>query len=275
MKLRKLLLAGSAFALMTVAPAQASVVDNPHFKVLGLVIVWGNDGTASTAPVVSDFVIDSAVGAGDADLIAGNVHTVMTGTLNPTPDSLAGASPFQVVSPVSGGVYTDAAGAGAGFLDATDSFTAFELNGATDISASSAVFNSSFYVASNTAFAINAQATTVAANTVNFTLADVGYTLAVDQAGNDGLAYGANAQLPHTGNTTTSGVVTTVDDLGDMSAVTNVFTGNRRTAASVGTIASQSVRFDAVYSLGGSAGYDLSRGTGEIEANVTYTVYVP
>jgi hypothetical protein len=273
MKLRKLLLAGSAFALMTVAPAQASIVDNPHFKVLGLVIVWGNDGTASTAPVVSDFVIDSAVGAGDADLIAGNVHTVVTGSLTPTPDSLAGASPFNVANAVSGGVYTDAAGAGAGFLDATDSFTAFQIDGTTDINTNTAVFNSSFYVASNTAFAINAQAT--AATATNFTLANVGYSLAIDQAGNDGLAYGANSQLPHTGNTTTSGVVTTVNDLGDMSAVTNVFTGNRRTAASVGTIASQSVRFDSVYTLGGTAGYDLSMGTGEIEANVTYTVYVP
>lgn len=275
MKLRKLLLAGSAVALMSVAPAQASVVDNPHFKVLGLVIVWGNDGTASTAPVVSDFVIDSAVGAGDADLIAGNVHTVMTGTLTPTPDSLAGASPFDVVNPVSGGVYTDAAGAGAGFLDATDSFTAFQIDGTTDITTNNAVFASSFYVASNTAFAINAQASTVAASTVNFTLADVGYSLAIDQAGNDGLAYGANAQLPHSGNTTTSGVVATVNDLGDMSTLTNVFTGDRRTAATTGTIASQSVRFDAEYTLGGAAGYDLSQGTGEIEANVTYTVYVP
>ena len=37
MKLRKLLLAGGALAALAGVPAQASIVDNPHFKVLGLV----------------------------------------------------------------------------------------------------------------------------------------------------------------------------------------------------------------------------------------------
>jgi hypothetical protein len=201
------------------------------------------------------------------------VHTVVTGSLTPTPDSLAGASPFDVLNETSGGVFTDAGTLGV--LDAADSFTAFGLDGTTDVTLNGASYNSSFYVASNTAFAIDAVASTVAANTVNFTLADVGYALAVTQSGNDGLAFGGNAQLPHTGNTSTSGVVATVNDLGDMSASTNVFTGNRRTAATVGNLAAQSVRFDAVYTLGGTAGYDLSKGTGEIEANVTYTVFVP
>ncbi len=272
MKLNKLLLAGSAMALLAAGPSQASVIDNPHFKVLGLVVVWGADASGN-APIVSDFVIDSAVGAGDADLIAGDVHTVVTGTLNPTPDTLAGATPFDVTGEVSGAVFTDAGTLGV--LDAADSFTAFEIDGATDIALTGAQYNSSFYVASNTAFALNAQASTVAANTVNFALTDVGYSLAMTQSGNDGLAFGGNAQLPHTGNTATSGVVATVNDLGDMSAATNVFTGNRRTAATAGSIAAQSVRFNAQYSLGGATGYDLSMGVGEIEANVTYTVFVP
>ncbi|MEL6226434.1 MAG: hypothetical protein AAFR01_05360, partial [Pseudomonadota bacterium] len=106
------------------------------------------------------------------------------------------------------------------------------------------------------------------------TLADIGYSLSVTQSGDDGLAFGANAQFPHTGGAT-GGVSTGVTALSDMATATNVFTGNQRTAATPGSIASQSVRFDAVYTLGGAGGYDLSQGAGEIEATVTYTVFVP
>ncbi len=272
MKLQKLLLAGGMLAAMAI-PAQAAVVDNPHFRVLGVVIVWGADATGN-APVVSDFIIDTATGAGDADLIAGNVHTVITGTLTPTPDSLAGASPFMLTG-ISLGASFNTDTSGDGVLNASDSFTRFTIDAASDISAAGTAFNSSFYVASNTPFAIDASASTVAANTTNFTLADIGYSLAVTQSGtNGGLAFGANAQFPHTGGAT-GGVVASVNDLGDMASPVNVFTGNRRTAATPGTIASQSVRFDAQYRLGGAAGYDLSMGAGEIEANVVYTVYVP
>jgi len=66
-----------------------------------------------------------------------------------------------------------------------------------------------------------------------------------------------------------------------MATATSVFRGDQRTAASRGTIAAQSVRFDATYTLGNwdgtnfTPGYDLSAGAGEIEASVTYTVFVP
>ena len=279
MKLRKLLLAGAAIAVATGAPAQASIVDNPHFKVLGLVIVWGADA-ANDAPIASDFIIDTGTGttaaaSGDADLILGDVHTVVTGSLTATPDSLAGASPFDITNSSLGATFDTDTNAN-GFLDASDSFTAFGLDGTTDISVSGASFDSSFYVASNTAFAIDASASVVTANTTNFTLADVGYSLSVTQTATDStLTFGADSQFPHTGDTSTSGVVATVVDLDDMSSAVNVFTGNRRTAATVGSIVDQSVRFDAVYTLGGAAGYDLSMGAGEIEANVVYTVFVP
>lgn len=274
MTIRKLLLAGSALAVMAGAPAQASIVDNPHFKVLGLVIVWGADA-GGNAPIAHDFVIDSdGTGSNDADLIAGDVHTVVTGSLTPTPDSLAGSTPFDVVNATSGGTFNDV-GTDAGVLDASDSFDAFGIDATTDITADGATFNSSFYVASNTAFAIDAVATTVAANTTNFNLSDVGYGLSVTETATDGgLTFGADAQFPHSGGSS-GGVVATVNDLADMSSSTNVFTGNQRTAETPGSIVDQSVRFDAEYTLGAAAGYDLSMGVGEIEANVVYTVYVP
>ena len=277
MKLRKLLLAGGALAALAGVPAQASIVDNPHFKVLGLVIVWGADSLGA-APIASDFVIDTGSGAtaaasGDADLIGADVHTVVTGSLTATPTSLAGSTPFDVTGATTGGGTTDSNSDGV--LDAADTFGAFGLDSTTDVDlAGAAVSNSSFYVASNTAFAIDAQAVVVGTAT-NFTLADVGYAMSVTQSGTDStLAFGGNSQFPHSGGAT-SGVSSAVTDLGDLSTAANVFTGNRRTAATAGSIVDQSVRFDVVYSLGGGTGYDLSMGAGEIEADVTYTVFVP
>ena len=273
MNLKKALLAGAAFAVATVAPAQASIVDNPHFKVLGLVIVWGADASDNT-PIVSDF-IDTGTGAtaaasGDADLISDDVHTVVTGSLTATPDTLANGSLLSVADATSGGAFTD--NGTTGQLDAADAFTAFGLDGTTDIEADGATLESSFYVASNTAFAIDAEATQVAAT--NFSMADVGFEMAVTQSGDDGLAFGSAAQFPHSGGAT-GGVSGTVSTLDDLTTAANVFTGDQRTAASVGSIAEQSVRFDVAYTLGGTAGYDLSMGAGEIEADVTYTVFVP
>ena len=102
--------------------------------------------------------------------------------------------------------------------------------------------------------------------------------MAVTPSGNDGLAFGANAQDPSTGGT---GVVTTIDSLDDISTQAKVFDGGRKTAASVGALAAQSVRFDSVYTLdsdtatAGTQGYDLSMGVGTLQADVTYTVFVP
>ncbi|NBC20278.1 MAG: hypothetical protein GVY06_04405 [Alphaproteobacteria bacterium] len=277
MNFKKALLAGAALAVATAAPAQASIVDNPHFKVLGLlglVIVWGADAS-DTAPVVSDFVIDTGTGttaaaSGDADLISDDVHTVITGSLSPTPDSLSDGSMLSVTDATSGGAFTD--GGTTGQLDAADAFTAFGLDGTTDIAADGAEMESSFYVASNTAFAIDAEASATTSD--NFALTDVGFDMAVTQSGDDGLAFGSAAQFPHSGGAG-GGVSGSISTLDDLSTAANVFTGDQRTAASTGSIADQSVRFDVTYSLGGAAGYDLSMGAGEIEADVTYTVFVP
>ena len=56
---------------------------------------------------------------------------------------------------------------------------------------------------------------------------------------------------------------------------TVVFAGTERTAASAGNIVSQSVRFDASYTLGSVAGYDLSQGAGSVEAELAYTIFIP
>lgn len=272
MKLRNLMLAGGALAALVGAPAQASILDTPQFRVLGLVVVWGADSETGTTPVVSDFIINSdLLGNNDADLTAGDVHAVVTGTLSPVRDGALDAVGIGEFSGP-GGAFV-ASQSSTGILDASDTFSAFTLNANTDVYSGGLRQESSFYVASNTAFAIDAVAA-VSGTATNFSLADIAFEMAVTDSGNDGLAFGANAQFPHSGGAT-GGMVTAVNDLGDMGSSTQVFAGNRRTAASRGSIAEQSVRFDAVYTLGGLEGYDLSLGAGEIEADVTYTVYVP
>lgn len=267
MNFRKLIAASVATAALLGVPAQADIVDNPQFRVLGLVIVWGDTAGESGQPTVSDFIIGN--GSGGTDLIGDDVHAVVTGTLSSVPTSLPVGDEFAV---------TGAVGA-TGVLDASTGFSAFEIDDTTDVTLGEDLSHtSSFYVASNTAFNLNANATETTPVGAGFELSDVSFSLSVTVSGDDGLDFGDNAQFPHSDDSPTGGVVTTVDSLDDMEAAdTLVFEGDRLTAASAGSIADQSVRFDAEYTLAGQsgAGYDLSDGTGEIETEVVFTVFVP
>lgn len=264
MSFRKLLLAGAALAVSSAtlaAPASASIIDRPHFKVLGVVIVWGANDADGSTPIATDFVIGDA---SDTDLIAADGRTVVTGSLTATLDAAGIASSGFSALDINGTEIGD----GDGDLDASDTFAAFDVTAAT-ITGSALAYNSSFYVASNTAFGISAD---LVSSTVSgdFTLADVGYALTSTQSGNDGLAFGGNAN-----DMTVSGSFTTPADLSGFVGPTTVFTGTERTAAAPGNIASQSVRFDATYTLGSALGYDLSQGAGSVEAELAYTVFVP
>lgn len=290
MSFKKLALATGVAASLLASTAYASVIDRPFFQVLGVVVVWGGtdyDENAGTAPVVSDFVLlTPASGSAGADLIAGDVYSVVTGSLDPISDSGTAADSPAVFDPVtgetSGGTFTDSGTAGV--LDAADTLTAFGIDASTDISGGLVgSHNSSFYVASNAAFDIFAQSSNVVATgdflTDGLDDENISFAMSIDVAGDDGLAYGGAAQDPTGGAT---GVVTTVDSLDDMAGGdTKVFDGGQRTAASVGNLAAQSVRFDSVYTLdsdtgtAGVQGYDLSMGVGTLQADVTYTVYVP
>ena len=161
-----------------------------------------------------------------------------------------------------------------------------------------------FFVASNTGFQIKAQATADTNNSGGFTLANVAYDLNMTVASNssfDGassatsFATGASAQDPCSsdvaGGTTgpvlgtvtgaNCGVVSAVDALDDLATEAVVYRANRLTAASPGTIAAQSVRFDTTYTFDsdtsqtGVQGYDLSDGTFDYGADVVYTIYAP
>ncbi len=300
MSLKKLALAGGVAASLMAGTAYASVIDRPFFQVLGVVVVWGADSTG-TAPVVSDFVLlTPASGTAGADLISGDVTAVVTGSLTPISATGVGGAGSDVSGATSGGVYSD--DNANGVLDAGDTLSAFGIDSATDVDGlvGPASHTSSFYVASNAAFDIYAEATGLGGSGELFdgtTYDDIKLAMGIEVSGNvvDGdaasLAFGSAAQDP-TGSATVldpsdplglatlpsnNGFDTAVLDLGDINgAATKVFQGGQRTAASVGSLSEQSVRFNSVYTLdSGAGGYDLSQGAGTVFADVTYTVFVP
>ena len=289
MSIKKIALASGVVASLMAGTAYASVIDRPFFQVLGVVVVWGGtdfDENSGAAPVVSDFVLlTPASGSAGADLISGDVYSVVTGSLDPISDSgtaVGGAVFDPLTGETSGGTFVD--NGTAGVLDAADTLTAFGIDATTDVSAGLVgTHNSSFYVASNAAFDIFAQSSNVVATgdflTDGLDDENIGFEMAIVTSGDDGLAFGgATAQDPSTGGT---GVDVTVNSLDDMATQIKVFDGGQRTAAAVGSLAQQSVRFDSVYTLdsdtgtAGIQGYDLSMGVGTLQADVTYTIFVP
>lgn len=267
MSLRKLLLAGVTLvaSAAAVAPANASIIDRPHFKVLGVVIVWAADDSTGGTPIATDFIIDDTSGAGDTDLIGGTAvdgRTVVTGELTATADaaSTAGLGSILDIDNTTGTIATVNTDTAAGF-------SAFDVTDAT-LTSEDLTYESSFYVASNTAFSIDGVATETAQEG-DFEMTDIGYSMDVTLGGTDGtLTFGGSARDP-------AGTFGTFADLSEVDGSTPIFVGTDRTADSAGSIVAQSVRFDATYTLGTGGAYDLSQGAGEIQADVVYTVFVP
>ena len=260
--------------------AFAEVQDNVAFDIEKMVIVWSADGTGA-APVVSDFVIRTD-GPESVDLIADDAFTVVTGSLVSTNNNPGvGGFPLAITGSASGNFDTDTNGNGV--LDAGDALSPFQLDADFDVNASTP--RTSFYVASNAAFSISAEVVDVQVDPVfagfsNAFLNLVDVLMEVAPVGaqrtDDGFSYGASAQAPHTGGTQ-QGFATPVDLLDLQNTPTTLFEGNQRTAASPGSIADQSVRFDVSYPLVGATigGYDLSLGVVDFGVTVEYTVFIP
>jgi hypothetical protein len=261
--------------------AHAGTMDTPSLKALGTVVVWGADefGASGNAPVVADWIIDTGTGlsaatSGDHDLIASDVHTVITGSLLPTTDGLGNAvgAPHRIVQPLgSGTINTDSSGNGS--VGVEDSFSAFRLRSITDVTTANALeVDTSFYVASNVPYAIDVQAAPLAGTSlVQFALMRV--TMTTTQTGNDGLAFGASAQYSHLGGANGGRNLNNTSLLTLITPV-RAYTGTRRTARIPGTIAEQSIRFNLTYRYNAGT-YDLSDGIFDAGASVVYTVWVP
>lgn len=257
--------------MVPAAPAAASIIDAPHFKVLGLIVVWG--GSDAGSPIAADFIMDTAPGSADRDFIAEDVRAVMTGTFLPldAPLNENQGAPVRIRS-IAGGGIVDADTNGDGVMDSADSFASFGLRNSTDNRTRRMEIDTSFYVASNEAFYIDATVAPVGATTVT-DLERVRATMVVTLSGNDGVPFGASAQYPHSTGAT-GGRRMNGRQLSTMVSGFNVFRGNQATAATPGSLADQSVRFDIAYRYNFGV-VDLSEGTLDIEAEIIYTLYMP
>ena len=162
------------------------------------------------------------------------------------------------------------------------SYTAFGIDNSTDIDLLGTNFRFAFFfVASNTAFDIYAEASNLV-RSGDFSALDfgnIGYQLVELSPASPTI--GQNSQLASVGG---NGIILgnnatgfTLDDIS--SGKTKVYDGGRRTARLPGSIAQQATGFASVYRLRGSpitgTNYDFSLGTGILSADVTYTIFAP
>ena len=268
------------------APALGAAMDRPFIRVSSIVIVMGaNDfsNNGGDAVFAVDFNVLNNVPSGTAapDIIGVDGVTVNynTGRFNASENGSASGYEFEITDQVSGGAFTSVGPHQT--LDENDSYSAFEIDETTGLDLNLGNRASRFLVVSNAQFDIYAQSSDLVA-TGDFSALDysnIGYRLRVQRTGGGGVwRWGQRAQNPTTGGT---GIVGGVNDLGDMSSgFTKVFDGGRRTAAQRGTLLQQAVSFQSRYRLQGAGAlglgnYDLSMGSGELGATVTYTVYTP
>lgn len=258
--------------LCVAQPAATDTIDRPHFSVDGVAIVWAADATG-TSPIASDFIVGNHGTSASTDLIGTDVHTVVTGSLDALDESFengTGATLRIQNIPGSGNQTTRQ---GDRFTSSDDVLSSFRIGPNTDVRTIRSDILSSFYVASNTGFNIDVIASSLS-DPADLNL--IRLRMRMSGSGNDdGLSFGAASQIPHTGNTSASGVQWGgYRRLSTLTGGRDIFRGNRRTASSAGTIADQSIRFDLDYRWN-TGNIDLSDGTFDVEAEVIYTVYIP
>lgn len=209
----------SCFVIMP--KANAISVDNPHFKIDGLVIVWG-----------------ASKQSGDKAQIGPRLTLTRTPQVQPS---------LSTLPPITGQLTP---------LPAKDLAPLDDRQ-------------QHFYVASNTAFSIDAELVTETDQTAPL-LDNTQFSLSVSLGDGD---IGQSAQYPHTGGAR-GGMATHVRTLADLTTSTRVFTGNQRTAARTGTIRQQSVRFDMT--LMQTVSVDSSPSLAARPApEILFTIFVP
>lgn len=278
------LIASTAFG----ATAYAAGVDRPFFRVQSLVIVIGateNEANGGVAPVAVDFnlLTPSSSGGAAPDIIGVDGYMFNSNSgFDAGHDFSGGASRLDLENETSGGNFGNPGGGDIDYLEASDSLSAFGLDGTTDLNVRQSRHVSRFLVVSNAAFDMYAQASNLT-RTGDFTALNyenIGFRALINTSGGSGAGqWGSAAQNPAIGG---GGIDTNINDLADLSTgPTKLFDGGRRTARNRGSLLEQAVSFNIRYALSGSANasntnaYDFALGVGTIGADVTYTVYTP
>ncbi len=271
--------------LMALLPANlwAASIDRPFFRASSMVIVIAASDFAEnggTAPIVSDFYLldNTPSGQSAPDIIAGDGVGLAYSFPPPGSAQSDGSAHINELLRIEGsdfgGNITDTLPFRV--LDESDNVTAFGLNNNTDIDMVTYYRINRFFVASNTAFDIYAEASNLVTtgDFTNMSYSNIRFTYVIFTASGNG--WGLRAQNPSVGG---QGKINSVNDLGDMaSGPVKIFDGGRKTAASPGNIIQQAVSFIPIYYIneGGSGNtYDLSLGVGSIGAEVSYTIYTP
>ncbi len=161
-----------------------------------------------------------------------------------------------------------------GYLDASDSFTAFAMNANTDIKLEGLgrQYSHSFFITSrNVRFSLRAQAS-IANSTLDFAntikLNDIKIDASISARGKDGsFRYGRRA--------TRSNIITLsdVNTLGDLQAVPKKVFDFRRFAGirrRNGSLSQQTLRLDFLYTM---PDYDLSMGIGSLNIDMVFDLY--
>ncbi|MEE9346926.1 MAG: hypothetical protein V3U82_01940 [Robiginitomaculum sp.] len=197
-----------------------------------------------------------------------------TGTQSDAISSLADDQGFMFGISEDGASISNAVLSGDGYLDASDSLSAFSLSSTTDIllDGPGKQYSHSFWISSrNTRFSLRALASINGAsgdfaNTI--TLGDIKLTTNVTTNGNDG-----GFQFGNRANANNVTILTGIDDLGDLSGASQRlihfgrFRGLRRRN---GNLNDQTVRLDFLYQM---PDYDMSMGVGTLDVDVSFDFY--
>lgn len=198
----------------------------------------------------------------------------VTGTTDLAPDGLADGQGFALGITQDGSTISQSTTSSDGYLDASDSLSAFSLSSATDIRLDDdgQRYSHSFWISSrNTRFSLRALASIANAggdfaNTIS--LGDIKLTTDVTTDGNDsGFEFGSRA------NNSNITIINAVDDLGDMTGVAQRLIHFGRSGGirqRNGDIGDQTVRIDFLYEM---PDYDMSMGIGELNIDVLFEFY--
>ncbi|MEL7043153.1 MAG: hypothetical protein AAGL90_16665 [Pseudomonadota bacterium] len=250
-----------------VPSAQSYSVDQAHFHIDPVVVVWAANESTGEIKEVIDFIVEENGTA--TDLIPSFDGRAIGNNLQPTEDATF-SNPilhtwrlsdlngeFEAINP-----------------NNPAAFDAFDVADVT-VQAYRPAYDANFFVASNTPFTITAEAALIE-GTPDLDLSDIAMSFQVLTSGTmshpsttETIEWGGHAQNP-------GGTPVNFDDLADITSETTIYTAAQPTAASSGTIAEQSVRFKGATKLlvPGDAYIDLSTGYGTLKAAITYTVYV-
>jgi len=197
-----------------------------------------------------------------------------TGTTDLAPSTLGAGQGFAMGITQNGSTVSESVSSTDGYLDASDTLSAFSLSSATDVmlDGNGKRYSHSFWITSrNTRFSLRALASIAQAsgdfqNTI--TLGDIKLSTDVVTQGNDsGFQFGNRA------NNSNITIINAVDDLGDMTGVAQrlIHFGRRQGIRQRnGDLGDQTVRIDFLYEM---PDYDLSMGIGELNIDVLFEFY--